>query len=125
MKTTAAAIYILAILAFVAGLIAVVDTLRYLGWLFSPLSFLGAPLLGALLSGLVALIWFWTAYRIWNVDARGWLFMVSIAAIYLVMDVIALIAGTPFELLLPSILISGLALVLGLLPRVKEEFAAG
>jgi hypothetical protein len=115
-------IVILAVVAVVAGIVAIVDTLRYLDILFSPLSFLGAPLLGAILSGLVALIWFWAASRVWNVDPQGWLFMVSIAAIYLILDIIALIAGTPIELMLPSIVISGLALILGLLPSTKREF---
>jgi hypothetical protein len=86
------------------------------------LSFIGAPLLGALLSGLVAAIWFWAAYMIWNVNQQGWLFMVAIAAVYLVIDGLSLIAGTPIELLLPSIIISGLALILGLLPSTKEAF---
>ena len=120
-----AAITILAILAVVAGIVAIVDALRYLQVLFSPLSFLGAPLLGAILSGLVALIWFWAAARIWNVDPQGWLFMVAIAAIYLIFDVIAVIAGTPIELLLPSIFLSALALILGLLPSTKREFGTG
>jgi hypothetical protein len=120
-----AAITILAILAVIAGIVAVVDVLRYLQFLFSPLSFLGTPILGAILSGLVAIIWFWAAARIWNVDPQGWLFMVSIAAIYLIIDVIALIAGTPIELLLPSIFISALALILGLLPSTRREFGTG
>ena len=107
MKRTAA-VYILAIIAVLAGLVAVIDTLRYMQWLFSPLSFLGAPLFGGILSGLVAIIWFWAAARIWNVDPQGLVFMVSIAAIYLILDVISLIAGTPIELLLPSILFSAL-----------------
>jgi hypothetical protein len=124
MKRTAA-IYILAILAIFAGLVAVVDMFRYLGWFFSPLSFLGAPLFGAGLSALVAAIWFWAALRIWNVDPQGWLFIVAIAAIYLIFDVVALIAGTPIELLLPSIFINGLALILGLLPSTKAEFGTG
>lgn len=120
-----AAITILAILAVVAGIVAIVDALRYLQVLFSPLSFLGAPFLGAILSGLVAIIWFWAAARIWNVDPQGWLFMVAIAAIYLIFDVIAVIAGTPIELLLPSIFLSALALILGLLPSTKREFGTG
>ena len=122
-----AAITILAILAFVAGIVAVVDVLRYMQWLFSPLSFLGAPFLGAIMTGIVAIIWFWAAARIWNLDPQGWLFVVAIAAIYLVFDVIALIASDlPFEatleILLPSIFINGLALILGLLPSTKREF---
>jgi hypothetical protein len=121
MKRTGA-IVILAIIAVVAGLVAVVDTLRYLNILFSPFSFLGSPLLGGILTGLVALIWFWAAARIWNLDPQGWLFMVAIAAIYLIFDIIALIAGTSIELLLPSIVICVLALILGLLPSTKREF---
>jgi hypothetical protein len=117
-----AAIVILAVLAVFGGIAAVIDVLRYMEWLFSPLSFLGSPVLGAVLSGLVAVIWFWAAARIWNLDPQGWLFMVSIAALYLIFDVISLIAGTPIELLLPSILITSLALILGLLPSTKEEF---
>jgi hypothetical protein len=124
MKRTAA-VYILAIIAVLAGIVAIIDTLRYMQWLFSPLSFLGAPLFGGILSGLVALIWFWAAAKIWNIDPQGLLFMVSIAAIYLILDVISLIAGTPIELLLPSILISALALIIGILPSTKSEFGTG
>ncbi|MDX1417123.1 MAG: hypothetical protein R3293_23155 [Candidatus Promineifilaceae bacterium] len=124
MKKTAA-VYILAIIAVIAGIVAIFDTIRYLQFAFSPLSFLGAPWLGAILSGLVALIWFWAAARIWNLDPRGWIFMVSLAVIYLVFDVIALIAGTPIDLLMGSIVINALALILGLLPSTKEAFGTG
>jgi hypothetical protein len=127
MKRTGAMV-ILAVIAVVAGLIAVVDTLRYLEWLFSPLSFMGSPFLGAALSAIVALIWFATAAQIWRGDPRGWLFMVSISTIFLILDVIALIfSDYPFEvtleLLMPSIFISALALILCLLPSTKREFA--
>ena len=121
MKRTAA-IAMLAILAAAAGVIAVIDTLRYLSWLFSPLRFFGSPFLGAALSALIAAIWFWAAIRIWNVDIQGWTFMVSIAAFYLIFDLIAILAGTPIELLMGSIAISALALILGLLPSTKREF---
>lgn len=124
MKRTGAMV-IMAVIAVVAGLVAVIDTVRYLEWIFSPLSFVGTPVLGAILSGLVALIWFATAAQIWRGDPRGWLFMVSIAAIFLILDVVSLIAGTPIELLLPSIVISVLALILGLLPSTKREFGTG
>ena len=129
MKRTGA-IVILAVIAVVAGIVALFDTIRYLEFAFSPLSFLGAPWLGAILSGLVALIWFWAASRIWNGDPQGWLFMVSIATIYLILDVITLIASDlPFEatleILMPSLVISALALILGLLPSTKREFGTG
>ena len=126
MKRTGAVV-ILAVIAVVAGIVAVIDVLRYMEWLFSPLNFLGTPVLGAILSGLVAVIWFWAAARVWNMDPQGWLFMVSIAAIYLIFDVIALIASdasfeVTLEILMPSIFINGLALILGLLPSTRREF---
>ena len=129
MKRTGA-IVILTVIAVVAGIVAVVDVIRYMEWLFSPLSFLGSPVLGAILSGLVAIIWFWAALRIWNLDPQGWLFVVAIAAIYLVFDLIALIASdasfeATLEILMPSIFINGLALILGLLPSTKREFGTG
>ena len=42
MKRTGA-IVILAVIAVAAGIVAVFDTIRYLEFAFSPLSFLGAP----------------------------------------------------------------------------------
>jgi hypothetical protein len=116
------AIVILAIISVVAGLVAVSDTVRYLMWATSEFDFFGSPWLGAILSGLVALIWFATARQIWNLDPRGWLFMVSIAAIFLIFDVIALIGGTPWEYLATGFVITGLALILALLPSTKREF---
>lgn len=117
-----AAVYILALIAVFAGIMALLDTLRYLKFMFSPLSFLGSPFLGAILAGMVALIWFWAAARVWNMDPRGWVFMVTIAAIYLILDVVALIAGTPIDFMLGSIFLSALALIIGLLPSTKEAF---
>ncbi len=124
MKRNASA-YILTIIAVFAGLVAIVDTLRYLELFFSPLRFLGGSFFGAILSGLVAIIWFWAATRLWNMDPRGWIFMVTIAAIYLIFDAVALIAGTPFDLLLGSIFINALALIVGLLPSTKEAYGTG
>lgn len=124
MKRTAA-VYILALIAVMAGIVALFDTIRYLNFAFSPLSFLGAPWLGAILSGMVALIWFWAAARIWNVDPQGWIFMVTIGGLYLILDIVALIAGTPLDYLMGSIVMSALALIIGLLPSTKEAFGTG
>lgn len=121
MKRTAA-IYILAIIAVIAGIVAVVDTTRYLGWFYSPLDFIGSPLIGAIMTGLLAVMWFSVAYMIWILNPQGWFFMVAIAVVVLVIDLLSLISGSPIELLLPSILISGLVLILGLLPSTRREF---
>src|SRR5436190_24172204 len=77
---------ILAVIAVIAGIWNVMDTLRYLG-LIPIVEVLGFGLklwnvnwLGALLSGVVALIWFAVAGQLWRLDERGWLFVVMIAA---------------------------------------------
>ena len=117
---------ILAILAAVAGIIAVIDVLRYLGLLpavtFGPLEFFGFSFFGAIMAAIVAAIWFWAANKLWNQDEQGWLFVVVIAIVYLIFDLIALIAGTPFWSLAPSILMSGLALIVAFLPGTKSAF---
>jgi hypothetical protein len=116
------AVTILAVIAAVAGIVAIVDVLQYLGFLFSPLSFIGGSIFGAILAGIVALIWFWAAQKLWTLDPQGWLFTVSIAAIYIIFDVIAIITGTPYQFLIAGLVVSVLALILGMLPGTRAAF---
>ena len=50
------------------------------------------------------------------------MFVAVIAIIYLIFDGIALIGGTPIQAMWPSILISGLALILALPPGTRSAF---
>ena len=122
-------ISVLAILAAIAGLLAVLDTLRYLGILPAGITTaLGEyqvvyrSWFSAILSGLVAAIWFATAWRIWNLDPRGWLFAVVIAVINLIFLGMALLAGTSFNAIMLPLLASALALVIGMLPSTRAAF---
>ena len=74
------------------------------------------------MAGIVALIWFWAAKKVWNLDPQGWLFIVSIAAIYLIFDVVALIGGTPIQSMALSFVVTVLALILAILPGTKQAF---
>ena len=120
------AVTILAILAAIAGILAVLDVLRLLGILpiaaLGPMNFFGVSIIGAILAAIVAIIWFWAARGLWNLDPQAWLFVVVIAILYLIFDVIALIGGTPIQAMLPSIVVSGLALILALIPGTKDAF---
>jgi hypothetical protein len=120
------AVTLLAILAAIAGILAVVDVLRYLGLLpiaaLGPVDFFGVSILGAIMAGIVAAIWFWAAVRLWNLDPQGWLFVVVIAIVYLIFDFVAILGGSSFQSMAPSIIISGLALILGILPSTREAF---
>ena len=119
----------LAILAVIAGILAVYYALRMFG-IIPPSSFIGQfafaffgiNWLGAILYIILALIWFWVARMLWNLDAQGWLFVVVLATLNLILAVISWIAGTPFEAVLGSLLINGLILLYGLLPGTKEAF---
>jgi hypothetical protein len=119
-------ITILAILAVVAGVLAVIDTLRFLGLLpfytLGELKFFNTSFFGAILSGLVALIWFSTAAQIWRLDPRGWLFIVTIATLNLIFLVMALIGRSTWEAVALGIVVNAVALIIGLLPSTKAAF---
>jgi hypothetical protein len=125
-------ITLLAVLAGIAGIFAVIDTLRYLGLLpvsittvLGEYSFVYRSWFSALLSGIVAAIWFWAAARIWAVDPQGWLFAVVIAVVNLIFLGMGLIAGTPFNAMVLPLTLNALALILGLLPSTRAAFGQG
>ena len=122
------AVAILAIIAVLAGIWNVMDTLRYLG-LIPVVEVLGFGLklfnvnwLGAILSGIVAVIWFSVAAQLWRLDPRGWLFIVMIAGFDLVFLFLAMIGGTSFQAIAPAVLLCAAALLLALLPGTKDAF---
>ena len=116
---------ILAVIAAIAGILAIIDVLRYLGLLpvtFGPLQFFGFSFIGAILAAIVAAIWFWAAQKLWNQDQQGWLFIVVMAVLYLILDFVALISGTPLSSLMASVTICVLVLIVALLPGTKSSF---
>ena len=50
------------------------------------------------------------------------MFVVVIAIIYLIFDVMAMIGGTPIEAMWLSLVVNGLALILALLPNTRASF---
>ena len=120
------AVTILTILAVVAGLVAILDVFRYVGLIpivaLGELKFFGISFLGAIMSAIVAGIWFWAAKMLWTLDPRGWGFTISICLIYLIFDALALLGGTSWQAMLPSLVITVLAFILCLLPGTKTAF---
>ena len=123
------AVTLLTIIAVLAGISAVLDVLRYLGLLpFTipffglELSFFGVNIFGAILAGFVAVIWFWVAGRLWNLDPQGWLFVVIISVVHIIFGVVALLGGTPLSAMWISLGLPILTLILGLLPGTKAAF---
>ena len=121
-----AAVMILTALAVVAGVLEVIDVFRHLGILpvaeVLGLQFYGMSWLGAILSAIVAVIWFTVARQLWNLDPQGWLFVVVIAIINLALLLAAVLGTTTFQAVSLSVVVNAAALILALLPSTKAAF---
>ncbi len=125
------AIYILFILAILAGILALIDAGRYMGWI--PVATLGelkftlpsAYWLGALLEVMVGVIWFVVAKWIWELNESGRLFVLVIAVVNLIVLVLALLGQTTFSAIAIQVLVNVVALVLALLPSTEAAFSGG
>lgn len=126
------AVYILVILAVIAGILAFLDAARYMGWLpisqtvpgLGEIKFVvpNAQWFAALMSALVGIIWFVVAWWLWTLNPSGWLFVVIIAIFNLILLFLALLGATTFSQILPALLVNGIALILALLPGTKAAF---
>ena len=100
MKQRPLAVTILAIVALIAGVLVLLDALRFFGVaLFGllRLDFFGVAWLGGILSLIVALIWLGTARQLFTLDPRGWMFVVVVAILTLIINVIGLLGGNSFS----------------------------
>lgn len=120
-------IWILIIVAVLIAISDLLDAARYMGWL--PIAALGdlkfalpsASWLGALMSLLLAGIWFWAA-KLYELDPQGWLFVVAIAVINLIFLFMALLGSSSFNAILPGVVLNAIALIIGMLPSTKAAF---
>jgi len=116
---------ILAIVAGIAGVVAAYHTLQYLHilpfWL-GQVGFYGFDLWGALLWGLMTVIYAWVVAMLWTVHPAGWLYLVLISVCNLVLAVISIIGNSTTQAMLPAIVINGLILLYCLLPSTKRAF---
>jgi hypothetical protein len=120
-------ITLLAILALVAALIAGIYTLQLLhlwpvgGW-FGDTRFFTFDLWGAILWGIMFLIYLWVFQMLWTVNPQGWLFVVIIAVFNLIMAVLSILGESSWEAMWPALLINGIILIYCLMPGVKQAF---
>jgi hypothetical protein len=118
-------ITLLAILAGLAAVVAVIHTLQMLHLFpvfLGPVAFFTFDLLGAIMWGIMALIWIWVVRMLWNVDPQGWLFVVILASLNLILAVVSILGASSWQELLPSIVFNGAALIYCLLPGTKAAF---
>ena len=113
---------ILAILGFIAAGIHTLQMLHLWPINIGPARFFTFDILGAILWGILALIYLWVFRMLWNLDPQGWLFVVVLATLNLILDVISILGASSFQAMLPSIVINALILIYALLPGTKDAF---
>lgn len=118
---------ILALLAAIAAIIAIIHTLQMLHLFpisgpFGQFKFFTFDLFGALLWGILALIYIWVARMLWNLEPQGWLFVVILACLNLIFAVVSIIGQSSWQSMLPAIVVNGLILLYGLMPGTKAAF---
>jgi len=119
-------ITILAILALLGAAWALIVTLQMLHLLpvfVGQLSFWTFNFWGALLWGILFLIYLWVFRMLWNVNPQGWLFMVIISGLNLILAFLSVLGGSTWDAMATSIVINGLILIYCLLPSTKRAFA--
>lgn len=121
------AVWLLAALAVIAGLLALYDAARYMGWApisLGPIQFVLPTVqwLGAIMSAIVAVIWFMVAKWIYDLNPSGWMFVVIMAIIYLVLQFLAILGSTSWQSVMWGVLVCVLTLILAFLPGTKRAF---
>jgi hypothetical protein len=77
---------------------------------------------GALMWGILFLIYMWVFRMLWNVDPQGWLFLVIISGLNLILAFLSILGASSWEAMSAAIIINGLILVYCLLPGTKKAF---
>ena len=120
------AIWLLAFVAVIAGLLAVLDTLRLLGLLpttvLGQMKFYSANWFGAILWNCCRSSGSRSPTNSTKVDPRGWLFVVVIAVINLIFLFLAILGQSTFQAVTLGLIVNAAALILALLPSTKEAF---
>lgn len=117
---------ILAVLAFIAGLVNVYHALQYFGILphfLGPVRFFGVDILGALIYLALAVIWFWVGRMLWQLNPQGWMFMVALAIIEIIFAFLAILGQSTFAAQLPAIIIAAIVLIYAYSSGVKKAFS--
>ena len=124
-KSRPLGITIIAILAGLAAVMAIIHTLQMLHLFpvfLGPVAFFTFDLLGAIMWGIMALIWIWAVRMLWNVDPQGWLFVVLLASLNLNLAVVSILGDSSWQAMLPDLVINGAVLLYCLLPGTKAAF---
>lgn len=122
------AVWVLVVLAVIAGILNLLDAARYMGWL--PIAALGnlnfflssANWLGALFAFMLGVIWFAVAKWLYDLRPQGWTFVVIVAILNLILLLLAWIGRSTWTAISLGVIVNAAALILALLPNTREAF---
>ena len=120
-------ITLLAVFALIAAIVAGYHTLQMLhilpvGLFGGQVKFFTFDFLGAMLWGIMALIYLWVFRMLWNLDPQGWMFITVLSVLNLILAFMSIFGATTWQEMLPSLLINGLILIYAVLPGTKAAF---
>ena len=125
MKKRPFGITLLAIFAMLAALAAAWHTLQMLHIIpvsFGEMRFFTFDFFGAILWGIMFLVYLWVFRMLWNLDPQGWLFVVVLSVLNLILAFVSVLGASTWASVLPSLLFNGLVLIYANLPNVKAAF---
>lgn len=113
---------ILALLGAAGALIVTLQMLHLFPVFVGELHFWTFDFWGAVLWGILFIIYLWVFSMLWNVNPQGWLFMVFISGLNLILAFLYILGGSTWDAMATSIIINGLILIYCLLPSTKRAF---
>jgi hypothetical protein len=115
----------IAFLAILGAINALIVTLQYLHILpvyVGQVAFYTFSLVGAFFWVLIIFFFLWLFRMLWEMQPQGWMFAIIFSGLTLLFDLIAILGGTSWEVLIAGIIISALILIYCLLPGTKKAF---
>jgi hypothetical protein len=116
---------ILAILSLLGAAAAIIHTLQMLHIfpiVIGQVKFFTFDLLGALLWGVMVLIYIWVFNMLWNLNPQGWIFVVIVAVLNIIFAIVSAFGGSSWEAMAVPILINGVIILYCFMPGVKDAF---
>lgn len=125
MKKRPIGVTILAVFAMLAALSAAWHTLQMLHIIpvsFGEMRFFTFDFFGAILWGIMFLIYLWVFRMLWNLDPQGWLFVVVLSTLNLILAFVSVLGASSFTSVLPSVLFNAIVLIYANTSGVKAAF---
>jgi len=125
MKSRPFGVTVLAILAGIAGVLAVIHAFQALGivpFLIGPFTIHAASFWSFLMWALMVWVWVWLVKMLWEVDKQAWLFLAVITVFNLILDFTVMLGQGEWSDVSVSFILNAIILIYCMLPGTKKAF---